>query len=132
LANPKKLKLPNEIFIQQMKKYWENRGIDDEVFDGTAYVTSIDNAIGYLLIQLEAKLKNEDFAFMQMFIMKLKKELNEVKNNWKYTETTLINNFPKDMNQVFTVKFKGPIDFFKENPTLNFMLIYHICSWLYS
>ena len=40
---------------------------------------------------------------------------------------------PLMMNDFYLIKVKkGPTDVFKENPSMTCMLVYHLCSWLYS
>jgi hypothetical protein len=118
------------IFLDKYKKYWENRDKDDEVMDDSIYVTAIDRAIGYLLIKCEKLLKKDEFNFFQVFLMRIRNELNDMKNDWRYSETTLAHEFPKDMNEICMNRFKVS-DMFKDNPTLTCMLVFHICRWLY-
>lgn len=74
--------------MDKCKKYWENREKDDEVMDADIYIVSIDKVIGYLLIKCEKEFKKDEFLFIQSVIMKMRLELNEMKNNWRYSENT--------------------------------------------
>ncbi len=56
LANPKKVRMNNTVFLERYKKHWEGRVKEDEDYDGVSYVLTIDEAIGYFLIQAEKTL----------------------------------------------------------------------------
>lgn len=110
-AVAKKIKINNVIFMDKCKKYWDNREKDDEVMDSDVYVLSIDKAIGYLLVKCEQEFKKDEFLFLQGFIMKMRAELNDMKNNWRYTENAFASEFPKEMNDLLMTRFKGPDTF---------------------
>ena len=89
----------------------------------------MDRAFGYFLVICEKTIKKDEFHFVQIFVMKLRSDLNDLKGNWRYTETTHAAELPRDMNALFMSKLKIN-DIFKENPTLTCMLIYLFCRWL--
>lgn len=134
VANPRKLKINNVVFMEKAKKYWDGRDVDDEpIEEGTMYKMSIDKAMGYYLIKLEEMLQPDDFCLIQVFIMKIRTEFNDLHRTWRQTETTLIGDFPNGFNDIFLrIKSSAISDFFKENPTLTAMLFYHLNWWLWN
>ena len=75
--------------------------------DSNVYMLSIDKAVGYLLIKCEKEFKKDQFLFLQSFIMKIRAELNDMKNNWRYAENAFASQFPKEMNDLVMTRFKG-------------------------
>ena len=134
VANPRKLKINNVVFMEKAKKHWDSRDVDDEPLEeGAVYQMTIDRAMGYYLVKLEEMLQPDDFCLIQAFVMKIRTEFNDFHKTWRQTETTLISDFPKGFNDIFLrIKNSSTSDFFKDNLTLTAMLFYHLGRWLWT